>query len=155
MCHAIEARGWHGDKQILLFFTSERIIVMHKGWLADITGSGIGAGIGGLLLQIPLIVADHSSQKKKLEEVKQVEFDRIIEKNKGSYGITYDNIKSVEMKKTFGGNWLEIMTTSGEHRFNSIRSEKNKDGFIDYNGVVSLLGNLMPNKFTQITRGKK
>ena len=65
MTQAIEARGWKGDKTVNLIFTSERMIVVRKGWLADIAGSGVRAVVGGLVLQVPLSMAASSSQKKK------------------------------------------------------------------------------------------
>ena len=80
VCHAIEARGWRGDKQVLLLFTSERIIIMRKGWLADIAGSGVGVAAGGVILQGILSVADSASQKRKAREIGKEDFDQLIEK---------------------------------------------------------------------------
>lgn len=152
IAQAIEARGWKGDKQVNLIFTSERMIVIRKGWLADIAGSGVGATVGGLILQVPLSMADSSSQKKKEKELEKEDFNQIIEKHKGSYDIPYSDITKADMKtKLLGEWWIELISKTGEYRFKRIIGDE-KRNLLNPESIANILGNQLSDRFSLLSK---
>src|SRR5207249_9090936 len=77
--HAIMTRGWKGDLQCYLVFTSERIIVSVMGILTQAAG-GFG-GVGGMIAGL--------DEMKKSGRLKSLSPTSILQSNKKNYAVTY------------------------------------------------------------------
>ncbi len=105
--HAIMTRGWKGDLQCYLVFTSERIIVSVMGMLTQAAGSfgGVGGMIAGL------------DEMKKSGRLKSMSPTGILQSNKKNYALTYSNISKVELGRKLGATRLYIQATGDVYKF--------------------------------------
>lgn len=125
---AIMMRGWKGDVQCRLVFTTTRLIVARKGFLE--TGGEVGPG-GGVQGGLAGAIVGRL-QKKKLEELKQLSPESILKSNKKNFDVPYSEITKAEVGKRWKTSCLYIYSTKDVYKFglgikledveNSIRS---------------------------------
>ena len=108
----------HRSQNCYLFFTPNRVIVAKSG-----STYGWGFAFGA----IGEGIAQHAA-KKRMEEIKQLSVESILNENKKNFGMSYVEIDKVEIKKPGKLSGAKISFFTNTKKYDFLISEK-KDSF--------------------------
>jgi hypothetical protein len=116
------------DSSMLLFFTPLRIIVVNiKGASAPLKLLGFGAGgIIGLGVVDEMVKQPQKQIVSELSKLREVKPDTILRAFEGSFGITYDDIESLELcisQSSWGFQGIRVKTASKKYEFNYVTGD--------------------------------
>src|SRR5713101_5442313 len=112
--NALMTRGFRGDLHCHLVFTDQRLIVLIKGLLAQISGGGGAFGAAGALAGAALASKEEA---KKTSQIRQLSPEQLLQSNKKNFDVPYSRINRLELGKKMGTSRLHVVTQDETYKF--------------------------------------